>query len=79
MSLEVCSGLVWSAGQDLEWDEAVITLIPQTDRHKDFFFVLHCDRGLSLDGLIKAGLQLNYKGVCRTAPATQSLLKTTAV
>ena len=30
--LIIWSVLVWSAGQDLEWDEAVITLIPQTDR-----------------------------------------------
>ena len=35
--------------EDLEWDEAVVTLI-QTCRHQSFF-VLHCYRGLPLDGL----------------------------
>ena len=43
----------YELGQDLERDEAVITLI-QTDRHQSSeFFVLHCYRGLPSDGLMK--------------------------
>ena len=38
-------------GHDLEWDEAVITLILHTYRQS--FFVLPCYRGLPSDGLIR--------------------------
>ena len=48
----------YDLGQDLEWDEAVITLNQTSDRQTDIrhqiseFFVLHCYRGLPSNGLI---------------------------
>ena len=54
--------------EDLELDEAVITLIQTDIRHQTSdrqtsseFFVLYCYRGLSSDGLITT---LNYEPHC---------------
>ena len=46
----------YDLGQDLEWDEAVITLIQTDIRHHQSFFVPHCFRGLPSDGLKIAAL-----------------------
>ena len=47
----------------------------QTDRQTpEFFFVLHCLRGLSLDGLMNE--LNNYEGVYRTAPIIPGLIIT---